>query len=282
MQIHSNNFNTISDPNIIALEWLSIIMSSEIEKESLLTPKRVNDIIERSELNDPSAYIHPITIAKLKSEQDRVQELQERENVIFTLIQETLKLKDINQQLKQENQTDPLTQTLNRRALDKNAKAMFSNSVRHKRHFSLLLIDIDFFKRINDTYGHMIGDQVLTKFASLISNRLRNEDKFGRHGWEEFMILLWESNTDSAVKLAEDIRLLIKNNLHNLITELDESSPITISTGIATLNNWEGYNTYEEMMTCADEELYKAKSAGRNTFSTKDMYLVPDSEKISA
>ena len=123
-----------------------------------------------------------------------------------------------------------------------------------------MALDLDFFKGINDKFGHLRGDQALCHFTSIAKNSLRSLDTLGRMGGEEFAVLLPETSIDSAVKIAERIR-----------TEL-ESSPIVLDSALVTLtvsigiSAWQvdGTDTIEQLLSRADMALYQAKKAGRN------------------
>ncbi len=126
---------------------------------------------------------------------------------------------------------------------------------RHKRSFSILMIDVDYFKKVNDTYGHQIGDVVLMEIANLINDNLRIDDHVGRWGGEEFLVILKELNYMQGKEVAEKIKNII--NIHDF--SLDES--VTISVGVACYNKKQ---LLEDLINIADKALYKAKKLGRN------------------
>lgn len=125
------------------------------------------------------------------------------------------------------------------------------------RDISFLFFDIDYFKKINDTYGHDIGDKVLKEFASVVKNSLRVGDLFARWGGEEFVVILLGSHEkDSKVK-AEEIR----KKVENMVFENPKELKITVSVGVAEFNDG---ITFENLIKNADDALYKAKETGRN------------------
>jgi len=142
---------------------------------------------------------------------------------------------------------------------------------RYRVPFSFILLDIDYFKRTNDTYGHQVGDQVLKQTVDLISSRLRQTDIFARYGGEEFAIFLPHTKREFAVKLAEELRLLVENN--TMETELGDVK-ITISIGIASSDDVEPERTndvkryIDELIAKADAALYRAKNQGRNRIAS--------------
>lgn len=151
---------------------------------------------------------------------------------------------------------DPLTQVANRFQFDKALEHAISISQRYGRTFSILLIDIDFFKEINDTYGHLIGDEVLKTLAHTLVNGIRKSDVIARWGGEEFVILLPDSELSSALKLAEALRAKIAGSNFSPVQK-----SITCSIGVA---RWNESETADELLKRVDEKLYRAKESGRN------------------
>lgn len=154
--------------------------------------------------------------------------------------------------------TDGLTNLANRKQLDTLLGDEIPRARRHGRDLALLMLDIDHFKNINDTYGHLTGDSVLRSLAALLQKRLRPNDKLGRYGGEEFCALLPETNLQSAAKIAEELRALIA--AHAFVAEESELR-VTISIGAATLAA--GMQP-DDLYKSADEQLYRAKRSGRN------------------
>lgn len=154
--------------------------------------------------------------------------------------------------------TDGLTDLANRKKLDTLLEEEIPRARRHSRDLSLLMIDIDFFKNINDTHGHLTGDSVLRGLAAILQRRLRPNDKLGRYGGEEFCAILPETSVHNAAKIGEELRALVE--AHAFVAE-DKHIRVTISIGAGTLQ--EGM-TLADLYRCADEMLYKAKRTGRN------------------
>ena len=154
--------------------------------------------------------------------------------------------------------TDGLTSLSNRKQLDTLLADEIPRARRHGRDLSLLMLDIDHFKQINDTYGHLTGDSVLRGLASILQKRLRPNDKLGRYGGEEFCAILPETNLSNAARIAEELRTLVAS--HSFIAESTELR-ITLSVGVATLN---GAMQAEQLYKAADDLLYQAKRTGRN------------------
>lgn len=150
---------------------------------------------------------------------------------------------------------DALTHVSNRFQFDKVLGHSITLSQRYGRALSIILIDIDFFKEVNDTYGHLAGDKVLKTLAKVLSDGIRKSDVIARWGGEEFVILLPDSELSSAVKLAETLRIKVAEHDFKLV------DPITCSMGVSRWN--EGENS-DQLLRRVDEKLYLAKASGRN------------------
>jgi diguanylate cyclase (GGDEF)-like protein len=154
---------------------------------------------------------------------------------------------------------DSLTSVYNRHYIFKQLKIEAARVFREKGKLSIVLIDLDFFKKINDSYGHQVGDEVLQEVAKTIQNNIREYNTVGRYGGEEFLILLPNSDSDSAVEIAERIR----QSIEDIVIECDKQIlSITISAGVSTLSYPEV--NIERLIKRADDALYIAKGNGRN------------------
>jgi diguanylate cyclase (GGDEF)-like protein len=154
---------------------------------------------------------------------------------------------------------DALTQTYNRRYFNEALEREFNRSSRYKGALSLCLFDLDHFKKINDTHGHVAGDAVLRTVASEVKPRLRQQDIFARVGGEEFAALLPEVGREGALATAEKIRRIVEAT----VTPYEgQAIPCTVSIGVATLGPH--HETQTDLYSTADEALYAAKKAGRN------------------
>jgi diguanylate cyclase (GGDEF)-like protein len=153
---------------------------------------------------------------------------------------------------------DGLTNVFNRRFLIKELERNVNTLKRHKTGFSIILIDLDHFKNVNDTYGHPIGDRVLIGLTQFVLSKLREIDVFGRWGGEEFLCILPNTEFDGAMICAERLRVGLENT--RMISELPELI-VTASFGLVICHDHEGV---EDIMQRVDEALYQAKSGGRN------------------
>lgn len=153
---------------------------------------------------------------------------------------------------------DPLTKVYNRRAFDDRLEGDLSHARRHGTPLSLLLFDLDYFKSVNDTYGHVCGDYVLAEFAELVQAMVRREDIFARYGGEEFVMVCRSTPVVAAASLAERVRAQVAE--HRFSYE-GKRVPVTVSVGVAASTE---DDSTEALLERADKMLYKAKQDGRN------------------
>lgn len=166
--------------------------------------------------------------------------------------------RDAYEQLHRTAITDPLTRCFNRLHLDNSLNEVLNEARRTAKAISILLLDVDHFKRINDEYGHIVGDKVLIAISQVLQEQTREEDLVGRWGGEEFLIICPDAGVDQAAYIAE--RILQKLNSQTLW----ENITATVSIGIATSPHAGNFLSAEAMSQIADRNLYRAKEAGRN------------------
>lgn len=154
--------------------------------------------------------------------------------------------------------TDELTGILNRRSLMLSYEQAFNTASRKGRPLAVLMLDIDHFKQINDRHGHLVGDEVLVRFAQTVSSALRDSDIVGRYGGEEFLVILHEDAAGAFV-VAERIRNLVRS----VAFEGKEAFTISVSIGVAERIHLQA-NGSEQLIKAADVALYEAKNQGRN------------------
>jgi len=188
-------------------------------------------------------------------------------NIYWTDTNELLILKDsYNQMIQRLNQhkilsiTDKLTGLFNRLKLDETLNDEFNRSNRFKNSFGIIIIDIDYFKKVNDTDGHLVGDQVLIHFAKILKDNIRKVDVVGRWGGEEFMIISTETDFQGTVKIAESLREIISKYEFPTIGNISASFGVTI---------YDGDENIEKVIARADSALYQAKKNGRNRVESK-------------
>lgn len=168
-------------------------------------------------------------------------------------------LQDKNEALLRLASTDGLTGIMNKRSFNEVSQKDFESAQSTNKDLSLLVLDIDYFKRVNDTYGHGIGDQVLISFTETIQSVLTTSDVFARIGGEEFTILLFETSSKEAFELAQKIRKEVEQ-----ISIRYKEKNIQITTSIGLSKSEANDKTFQNFFERADKALYQAKEQGRN------------------
>jgi diguanylate cyclase (GGDEF)-like protein len=153
---------------------------------------------------------------------------------------------------------DGLTRAYNKRYFIENLERELARCGRNKRPLSLVMFDIDHFKKINDTHGHLTGDHVLKELAGRVRNRVRKEEIFARYGGEEFIVLLPEASNQNALDFAEQVRRMIERQTFEFE---GDAIPVTVSCGVATVAEEMPGDAFIKL---ADDNLYRAKRGGRN------------------
>ena len=193
-------------------------------------------------------------------------ELQARVNVHHRLSRTIYELEVSQEALAELATTDSLTKLKNRRLFYTQAEQNLIACRRYGKDMSLLLLDIDHFKKVNDTFGHHAGDEVLVAVAQLLGQMVRGVDTAARFGGEEFAVLLPETNRLGAAVLGERIRAAIERE--QIVVE-GRNVPITVSIGITTLAA-EDVESIDQLLNIADRRLYLAKNSGRNRICVSD------------
>jgi two-component system cell cycle response regulator len=217
--------------------------------EQIINLSEINRIIKLSDANN---HLRTFVVNADKYEQD-----ENKYVVSFTDITEIRKKSAL---LEYQANHDPLTGLLNRTAFNKIFDLELKRDIRYNHSVSLILYDIDDFKKVNDTYGHNIGDEVLKNIAKISTENVREHDSITRWGGEEFIVLLPETDIDGATQVAQKIRESIEEY------EDSETPQITSSFGVVQL---EYEDTKESFIKRADDALYEAKKTGKNKVVTK-------------
>lgn len=184
-------------------------------------------------------------------------------DVTDTSVYQTM-MKDALKKLSEVSNRDGLTSLFNRRYLEQSLIKEFGRNHRYGTPLSVVMIDLDHFKIINDQYGHLAGDEVLRRTATIISNGVREADTAGRYGGEEFVLILPQTNLEGAVKLAERLR---QNVAEEKIVFNNATIRVTISLGIAQARD--DIASHEELLQEADVCLYESKKQGRNRVTAR-------------
>ena len=187
--------------------------------------------------------------------QVKVRELSRKERLFVVVMFDITEMEALNRKLHSQSRTDELTQTGNRLAFNENLKREVELANRNGQPLSVVIFDIDYFKKINDRFGHAEGDQVLKTMTSSIKQQLRKTDSLFRIGGEEFVLILAMQDSKAALKVADKIRSMVAE------IEFSKSEHVSISLGVTQLL---ATDDHEAVLARADNALYKAKREGRN------------------
>jgi len=236
----------------LATERLPVLVNATVRKN------RIECVMLQMNVRDE--YENELISAKRKAE-----EIVKGTDKAFTHLQQLMKeveekkeeLITVNKELEKHATTDPLTGLKNRRYLQERMGMFLASAQKDHTPFSLLLVDIDHFKYVNDTFGHPVGDQMLQELAWKLEQESREADSVVRLGGEEFVILLAATNGEQATQIAERLRATIENYDW-------PHSPITVSIGATTYKNGDRDST---LLARVDRALYVSKNNGRNRVS---------------
>jgi len=207
--------------------------------------------------------------------EDKLQLLQHLSGQIIISIENTIVYNDLELKVKQRTRdleatqdelkflasTDPMTKLYNRRYFSNISQNLLDLAKREKQKLSLMMLDIDDFKHINDSYGHDVGDKVIISVAEILLVHTRKSDVVCRFGGEEFIILLPQTNNDNLIHLAENIRKYVQNE--SIVLDTDNVLNVTVSIGVSNINIALDENI-EQSIKRADTALYEAKRSGKN------------------
>jgi diguanylate cyclase (GGDEF)-like protein/PAS domain S-box-containing protein len=196
----------------------------------------------------------------------------DEDRFLFCASRDITERKILQKELERQAHLDALTSLNNRGYFMLLSEQELARAMRYGRELSLLMLDIDNFKRINDTYGHKCGDIVLQKLAEIFQNSLREVDIIGRLGGEEFAILLPETGKNHAIEIAERLRANIANTAIEILD--NQTIKFTVSIGIALLDST--IHKLDDLLIVADKALYDAKNSGRNQVLIADNVKVTD------
>jgi len=184
-------------------------------------------------------------------------------SIVSYLIRLIKKLNELEKEVRKIANIDPLTNLKTRRALFESAEDLFQLSKRYNRTLGVLLIDVDKFKQINDTYGHIQGDMILLTLGNILNEIKRESDLAGRYGGDEMLVILPESDISGCKIFAEKLMHKI-NSLE--ILYFDKIIRFTTSIGISVMETSDDFLSLESLIDSADKALYDSKKTGRNKF----------------
>jgi diguanylate cyclase (GGDEF)-like protein len=272
--IQALKLHDIYDVRIIITDWIMPKMDGltlcqtirERERENtsiytyiiILTAKgRINDIVKGLEAGADDYMTKPFDLqelfVRLRAGQ-RILDLQDQ------LLQKNRELEKLNKKLKTMARTDPLMKIGNRLSFHEIVHKVHQQALRYNKDYSIVMCDVDNFKKYNDLYGHPSGDTVLESVAHTIKCTIRETDEVFRYGGEEVVIILLETNIEGAITTAEKIRKRI-NALH-IEHKGSEYKNVTVSCGVSSFVP--GKEKWETILEWADQALYEAKKSGRN------------------
>jgi two-component system cell cycle response regulator len=238
-------------PGKSGMEWLAEITRKQLAPVVMLTGSGTEETAAQAFQEGAVGYLPKSNLSQAKLRNTIDVALDK-----WTRLQQAMADKE---KLERLANFDSLTGLYNRRTILGKLHELINRANRYKEDFSLIMLDIDYFKRVNDRYGHLTGDEVLEKIATLIHQNIRDTDIVGRYGGEEFIIILPKTDLSSAWVAAERIRGIIEK------AEMKDSAgnvfAITVSQG---LSGWERGEDAYYLISRADEALYKAKGKGRN------------------
>jgi len=256
-------------------EWINVLGYSReyLEKSKFLDFVHPDDIPNTLEAMSKLSQQHEVVdfVNRYRAKNDEYRYIEWRSHPYGKIIYAAAR--DITDKIETEKKyreiaiRDPLTEVYNRRHLFERLSSMISEHTRTKKDFSVAILDIDFFKKINDTFGHQAGDYILKEFTKTITHNLRPYDVLGRYGGEEFMIILDSVSKETALIIVE--RILNDVRQKNYIYG-DDTICFTFSAGISDCKDVEENFTVEKLVEKADNRLYSAKHSGRNTIIITD------------
>ena len=231
-------------------------------------------------LKDDNSTEHiPIIFLTSKSDEDSIEMAYDiggidyvtkpfKPKELLAKVKRELYLQDLQEELKLLASTDPMTKLFNRRYFTEMSESLLDLAKREKTQSAIIMLDIDKFKNINDTYGHKVGDDVIISLSKTLQEFTRKSDVVSRWGGEEFVILLPNTDLDGALTIAEKIRVTVENLV--LLVEENKDLKFTVSIGVSTVYSENDLNI-EASINRADIALYTAKKSGRNKVCAKQI-----------
>jgi len=214
-------------------------------------------------VNDNDELVGLVTQSDLANAHFHVTELQ-TQLIEQAIASKTQVLQQVNEELQALSMEDHLMDIGNRRAMEVDLNHTHAGAIRHDQNYSILLLDIDYFKRYNDHYGHQMGDDALKQVASILKQQIRASDRLYRYGGEELLLLLPHSSLEQAALVAD--KLVKSIHTSSIPHKISPLGCITISGGCASVEKHPGekYSEWEQVVEEADRALYQAKNNGRN------------------
>ena len=252
---------TVLEINNCTLENILTKTVNEVHPE--ITSEKIDEMFEQ--LNNKGQVKEVIKLKKANGEYYYVHTMlqygfYESKKVVINLSSDVTELKHAELKIKEMAEKDPLTGLYNRNKLDEFSSMLINQYARYKKSFSLIVCDVDYFKEVNDTYGHLEGDKVLKKIANIIQNSVRESDAVSRWGGEEFAILLSNTSLNEAIEVAKKINYAVGS------CDYGKVGHVYISCGVSM---FEEDDTQLTLFNRVDSALYEAKNNGRNQICVK-------------
>ena len=242
-------------PEKSGMDWLAEIAEKEMAPVIMLTGSGSEEVAVQSLQEGAVGYLPKTSMSE--------QKLEETIDAALERWRQMQQSKANLEQLERLANYDSLTGLYNRGAILRKLEELTNHARRYKEEFILSLMDIDHFKRVNDQYGHLVGDEVLERIAKLVREDVRIADSVGRYGGEEFIVVLPKTDLPSAVIVAERIREIIEAT--EMIASEGKVFSVTVSQG---LSGYRAGDDKDSLISRADEALYRAKETGRNRVET--------------
>ena len=263
-------------------EYISDAHEAAVNKLSKSVKQVIHDFLNKVCAEGQGLSNYAQTLASFCYQMENVNHLDDIKELIYHLVNETKKREEATQSMQtslenmaldmkklrievakinSETSTDSLTKVNNRRAFDIELEGLISISTDDSKPLCLIMVNIDHFKKFNDTFSHSVGDKVLRFVASLIKNNIKGSDSVARYGGEQFAILLPETSFEGALKLAEIIREKLAKQTLSDSAEKKELGTITASFGVST---YKYGGSSEQLIVNAESALRDAKNTGRN------------------
>lgn len=245
------------------IEMIESSDSSTIEIQKI--KKELESYSESATTNFAVAHkkLYTVAIALEENTQALTKDLKKHSSEVGMLSKKIEFLEQELARVKEESKEDFLTKLPNKRALDEFVNIKEAEFERYEKNFSIIFFDLDYFKSVNDTYGHDAGDAVLVAFANILKKDARSMDIIGRWGGEEFVAILSETDVEGAMAFAQKIRNRVKNAR---LMYQDRRIELTVSAGVSERKV---HTSVQSTLKSADEALYKAKKNGRDRIETK-------------
>lgn len=233
--------------------------------------QELQDATDLEKIRQIVANLMQVTVEVIKTGEEMQERLKETTHKSEELQKELVKAQ-------QEILIDPLTTLYNRKAFDKKIMTYIETFQQERKIFSMVMLDIDFFKQFNDEHGHLMGDQVLKYMGAMLTKELKGKDFVARYGGEEFAILLAGTPAQSAFVVADNIRQSLDGVQLKYVRTGQVLGKITISAGVSSIRR---DDTVESLVKRADDALYLAKQCGRNLVkSEQDIMPDPDDTPV--